>query len=60
MSLYNAKARDLASIHSALAAGLENGAIRPVVSREIPLSNAADAHHAVMESSTHGKIVLVP
>ena len=60
MTLYNANARELASMHAAFVAGLEDGTLRPVVSREVPLAEAASAHHAVMESSTLGKIVLLP
>ncbi|MBK5276844.1 MAG: NADPH:quinone reductase [Desulfuromonadales bacterium] len=60
MTLYNANARDLAGMHAAFVAGLENGTLRPVVSRELPLAEAARAHHAVLEASTLGKIVLVP
>jgi NADPH2:quinone reductase len=60
MTLYNASERDLASMHASFAAGLANGTLRPVVSRELPLAEAAAAHHAVMESSTFGKTVLTP
>jgi NADPH2:quinone reductase len=60
MTLYNADAKELASMHAAFAAGLEDGTLRPVVSSEIQLAEAAKAHHAVMESSTLGKIVLLP
>jgi NADPH2:quinone reductase len=60
MSLYSATERELASMHAAFAAGLENGTLRPVVSLELPLADAAKAHHAVMETSTLGKIVLIP
>jgi len=60
MTLYNANEQELASMHAAFGAGLANGTLRPVVSRELPLAAAAEAHHAVMESSTLGKIVLVP
>jgi NADPH2:quinone reductase len=60
MSLFNATVKDITLIHAAIRAGLEQGILRPVVSRELPLSEAAGAHHAVIESSTHGKIVLVP
>jgi len=58
MSLYNASEKELASMHAAFGAGLENGTLRPVVSRELPLADAAAAHHAVLEASTFGKIVL--
>jgi len=58
MTLYNACENELASMHAAFCEGLENGTLRPVVSRELPLGDAAAAHHAVMEASTYGKIVL--
>jgi len=60
MSLYSATGQELASMHAAFSAGLDNGTLRPVVSREFPLAEASAAHHAVMEASTLGKIVLVP
>jgi NADPH2:quinone reductase len=60
MTLYNASDRELASMHAAFVEGLGNGTLRPVVSRELPLADAARAHHAVMEASTFGKIVLIP
>lgn len=58
MTLYNASENELASMHAAFCEGLENGTLRPAVSRELPLGDAAAAHHAVMEASTYGKIVL--
>jgi len=60
MTLYNASDKELASMHAAFVAGLEDGTLRPIVSREIPLAEAAIAHHAVMETSTLGKLVLLP
>jgi len=59
MTLYNASEKELASMHAAFVEGLGNGTLRPVVSRELPLADAATAHHAVMEASTFGKIVLI-
>jgi len=59
MTMFNASERELASMHAPFAAGMENGTLRPVVSREIPLAEAPAAHHEVLESSTLGKIVLV-
>jgi NADPH2:quinone reductase len=41
-------------------AGVAEGALRPVVGREMPLADAASAHIAVLEPGAHGKIVLVP
>ncbi len=60
MTLMNASEDELAGIHAALVAGLENGTLRPVVGRELPLAEAAQAHKAVMEPGAYGKIVLVP
>jgi NADPH2:quinone reductase len=60
MTLYNASEKELASMHAAFVEGLSNGTLRPVVSRELPLAEAAAAHHAVIEASTFGKIVLIP
>jgi NADPH2:quinone reductase len=60
MTLPNTPPTELASIHAALVAGLENGTLRPVIGKEFPLSEAAQAHRAVMESGALGKIVLVP
>ncbi|ABQ27469.1 NADPH:quinone reductase [Geotalea uraniireducens] len=60
MSLFNASKREMASIHAALGAGLANGTLRPVVSRELTLAEAPAAHHAVLETSSCGKIVLIP
>jgi NADPH2:quinone reductase len=60
MTLLNASRQELASIHAAIVAGLENGTLNPVVGKEFSLKDAAAAHHAVMEPGAYGKIVLVP
>lgn len=60
MVLGNATEREIASIHSALVAGLENGTLRPVVGREIPLEEAPRAHQLILEPGAYGKIVLIP
>jgi NADPH:quinone reductase len=60
MTLFNASAAELKSIFAALGAGLENGGLRPVVGKEMPLTDAAKAHEAVLASGAFGKIVLVP
>src|SRR5881394_3691944 len=41
MILSNTPPKEMASIHAALVAGLENGALRPVIGKEFPL---ADSH----------------
>ncbi|MDB6065380.1 MAG: quinone oxidoreductase [Pedosphaera sp.] len=58
--LSNASEKERASIHSALNAGLENGTLRPVVGKELPLAEAAQGHKIVMDSGALGKIVLLP
>jgi NADPH:quinone reductase len=60
MSLLNASAEELVSIHASLGAGLENKTLRPIIGQEIPLAEAPRAHKAVMEPGAYGKIVLVP
>jgi NADPH2:quinone reductase len=60
MMLANANRDELAIIHAGIAAGLENGSLRPVVGKELKLADAAQAHQLVMEPGAHGKIVLKP
>jgi NADPH2:quinone reductase len=60
MTLFNASPQELAGVHAALTAGLEAGTLRPVVGRELPLSEAARAHEAVLKPGAYGKIVLIP
>jgi NADPH2:quinone reductase len=47
-------------IHAALVGGLESGTMRPVVGKELPLAQAAQAHTEVMAPGAFGKIVLIP
>ena len=47
-------------IHAGLIAGLENGTLRPVVGKELPLSEAARAHNEILEPGAAGKMVLIP
>jgi NADPH2:quinone reductase len=61
MTVLNASPEELAGIHAALVAGLENETLRPVIGHELPLREAARAHEEVMKpSGAHGKIVLIP
>jgi NADPH2:quinone reductase len=59
MTLMNVSPAELSSIHAALGAGLENGTLRPVIGQEIPLSEAARAHQAVLEPGARGKLILL-
>jgi NADPH2:quinone reductase len=47
-------------IHSGLLAGLENGTLRPIVGKELPLAEAPRGHKEILEPGAFGKIVLVP
>ena len=60
MVLFNIPDADRAVVHAALVAGLENGTLRPVIGRELPLSAAPESHVAVMSPGARGKIVLLP
>jgi NADPH2:quinone reductase len=60
MLLFNVGNEDKAAIHAALGAALENGTLKPIVSRELPLAEAPRAHQLIIESGAHGKIILIP
>jgi NADPH2:quinone reductase len=49
-----------AEIHAGLIAGLENGTLRPIVGKQLPLAEAARAHKEILEPGAAGKIVLIP
>jgi NADPH:quinone reductase len=49
-----------ADMHAGMFAAMENGTLRPVVGKEIPLAEAARAHTEIMEPGAAGKIVLIP
>ena len=59
-TLWAAQPAEMAEIHAALFAGMENGTLRPVVGKKLPLAEAARAHREVLEPGAAGKIVLVP
>lgn len=46
--------------YQAIQKGLADGTLNPVIAREMPLSDAAKAHHEIIESAHYGKIVLIP
>jgi NADPH:quinone reductase len=48
-----------ADIHAGLFAGLENGTLRPIVGKKLPLAEAARAHKEILEPGSAGKIVLI-
>jgi len=59
-TLWAATEAETTEIHAAIGAGLENGTLRPIVGKELPLKDAAQAHVDVLAPGAHGKIVLVP
>ena len=59
-TLWAATDAECAEIHAAIAAGLDNGTLRPIVGKELPLKDAAQAHQDVLAPGAFGKIVLVP
>ena len=60
MAVYSAAETETRSMHAAIVAGLESGALRPVVGQEFPLAEAPRAHEAVMQPGAYGKIVSLP
>jgi len=59
-SLWAAQPAEVAEIHAGLVAGMENGTLRPIVGKQLPLAEAARAHKEILEPGAAGKIVLVP
>lgn len=58
--LWGISEADEADVHAGLFAGLENGTVRPVVGKELPLAEAVRAHKEILESGALGKMVLIP
>jgi NADPH:quinone reductase len=58
-TLWDITPTEEADIHAALTAGLENGTLRPIVGKELPLGDAARAHKEILEPGASGKIVLL-
>jgi NADPH2:quinone reductase len=60
LALWGIPPDEIRRAHEAIIAGLESGALNPVVGTEMPLADAAKAHTKVMEPGARGKIVLIP
>jgi NADPH2:quinone reductase len=58
-TLWAITAAEEVQIHAGLCAGLEDGTLRPVVGKVLPLVEAARAHTEILEPGSTGKIVLV-
>jgi NADPH2:quinone reductase len=59
-ALWGTPPDEIRRAHAAIVAGLDSGALNPVVGTEMPLRDAAKAHVKVMEPGARGKIVLIP
>jgi len=60
LALWGIPEAEVRRAHQAIIAGLESGALNPIVGTELPLAEAARAHAKVMEPGARGKIVLIP
>jgi len=60
IALWNATHAQMRPIMADILAGVAEGALRPVIGREMPLADAAAAHVAVLQPGAYGKIVLIP
>ena len=58
-TLWATQPAEVAEIHSGLYAGMENGTLRPVVGKKLPLAEAARAHEEILRPGATGKIVLI-
>lgn len=60
MIILKASDREKAAIYAALGAGLDNGTLKPIIGKTLTLADAPQSHREIMESSAHGKIILLP
>jgi NADPH2:quinone reductase len=60
LMLMNASLQELQEIYSGIEKGLLQGKLKPVISRCLPLHQAAHAHREIIESPHLGKIILLP
>jgi NADPH2:quinone reductase len=59
-TLWATSPAEVAEIHAGLYAGMENGTLRPVVGKKLPLAEAARAHDEILKPGAGGKVVLIP
>jgi NADPH2:quinone reductase len=60
LSTMSSTSEERATAQAAIRAGLQARTLHPLISKEFPLSQAAVAHQAVMDSKSPGKIILDP
>jgi NADPH2:quinone reductase len=58
ITLMSATPEERAEIYHRITAGLQSGALHPVIGQSLPLADAAHAHEQIMTSHARGKIVL--
>jgi NADPH:quinone reductase len=59
-TLWATQPAEVAEIHAGLFAGMENGTLRPVIGKKLPLAEVARAHKEILQPGATGKMVLVP
>ena len=59
-TLWAATEAETVEIYAGIDAGLENGTLRPIVGKELPLKDAPRAHQDILAPGAFGKIVLIP
>jgi NADPH2:quinone reductase len=57
-TLWGTSAQEMKEIHAGLYAGMDGGTMRPVIGKEIPLSEAPHAHTEILRPGAAGQIVL--
>ncbi|MGB7156413.1 MAG: NADPH:quinone reductase [Tepidisphaeraceae bacterium] len=60
MSLAHATDAERVTMYTIMSKQFAAGALKPIIGKEIPLTEAPRAHEEVMKSGSYGKIVLVP
>lgn len=60
LALANATVEELGQTHAGIAEAMASGVLQPVISAELPLAEAGQAHIRVLSSGNCGKIALVP
>lgn len=60
LAVFNATGEETARTHAGLKKAMEDGILRPTISREMKLADAPLAHELVMRDGNCGKIVLLP
>jgi NADPH2:quinone reductase len=58
--LWGISEADEADVHAGIYATLENGTLRPVVGKELPLGEAVRCHTEILETGAQGKLIMIP